>query len=83
MKRKEIKACINLHNACEDSDVLQEIIGPSVRFSEDTHKICEAVLDEDELTDEEEISSEVSAAPAVKPAVSPAEMSQLLTKLLL
>ena len=83
LKRKEIKACINLHNACEDSDVLQEIIGPSVRFSEDTHNICEAVLDEDELTDEEEISSEVSAAPAVKPAVSPAEMSQLLTKLLL
>ena len=83
LKRKEIKACINLHNACEESDVLQEIIGPSVRFSEDTPDICEAVLDEDELTDEEGISSEVSAASTVRPAVSAAEMSQLLTKFIL
>ena len=32
LKRSEIKACIDLHNACENADILQEIIQPAISF---------------------------------------------------
>ena len=32
LRRKEIRNCINLHNACENSDVLNEIMGPALNF---------------------------------------------------
>ena len=32
LRRKEIKTCLNLHRACEDSEVLQELLIPAVRF---------------------------------------------------
>ena len=37
LKRKEIKQSINLHNACENSDVLHEIIGPALN--------CTSIID--------------------------------------
>ena len=32
LKRSEIQACIDLHNACENADILQEIIQPAISF---------------------------------------------------
>ena len=32
LRRKEIRTCINLHNDCENSDVLHEIISPALNF---------------------------------------------------
>merc|ERR1719232_1595539 len=32
LRRKEIRNCINLHNACENSDVLNEIMEPALNF---------------------------------------------------
>ena len=32
LRRKEIRTCINLHNDCENSDVLNEIMGPALNF---------------------------------------------------
>merc|ERR1712131_252832 len=32
LRRKEIRTCINLHNDCENSDVLYEIMGPALNF---------------------------------------------------
>ena len=40
LKRSEIKACIDLHNACENADILQEIIQPAISFGS-THKALE------------------------------------------
>merc|ERR1712227_223729 len=36
LRRKEIRNCINLHNACENSDVLNEIMGPALHFGSTT-----------------------------------------------
>ena len=32
LRRKEIRTCINLHNDCENSDVLHEIISPALNY---------------------------------------------------
>eukprot|EP00092_Neocalanus_flemingeri_P007501 GFUD01008098.1.p1 GENE.GFUD01008098.1~~GFUD01008098.1.p1 ORF type:complete len:976 (+),score=306.08 GFUD01008098.1:309-3236(+) len=42
LRRKEIRTCINLHNACENSDVLQEIMGPAVSYGSNLN-LLEAV----------------------------------------
>ena len=36
LRRKEIRTCINLHNDCENSDVLHEIMTPAMNFGSTT-----------------------------------------------
>ena len=40
LKRSEIKACIDLHNACENADILQEIIHPAICFGSSHEATC-------------------------------------------
>ena len=49
LRRKEIKTCLNLHRACEDSEVLQELLIPAVRFGN-----SENYLEDSEVTTSDE-----------------------------
>ena len=59
LKRSEIKACIDLHNACENADILQEIIQPAICFGS-THKALEQEVEIKEEVDEPVFIEEVT-----------------------
>lgn len=57
LRRKEIRTCISLHNACETSDVLQELMRPAISYGSNLN-LVEAV----------ENTTENLALEEVKPA---------------
>ena len=52
LRRKEIKTCLNLHRACEDSEVLQELLIPAVRFGSSVEDSEATTSDEAQLITE-------------------------------
>ena len=47
LRRKEIRTCISLHNECETSDVLEELMRPAIDYGSNTN-IVDAVEDTQE-----------------------------------
>ena len=60
LRRKEIRACLQLHNDCENSDVLQEIISPAINFG--AHEALiedEAVIEDNKVMNSSDDTSSV------------------------
>ena len=53
LKRSEIQACIDLHNACENADILQELIHPAICFGS-SHEAARA-LEQDVVCSDKEL----------------------------
>jgi len=67
LRRKEIRTCINLHNACENSDVLHEIMRPAVSYGSSLN-LVEAVENSPETLALEE--TKPISVPKTKKSVS-------------
>ena len=75
LKRSEIKACIDLHHACENADILKELIQPAVNFGSnviipetlENKDGFELELDRDEDDGEDYLKDTIEPAAPSKP----------------
>ena len=65
LKRSEIQTCIDLHNACESADILQELIRPAVDFGSEEIRAIDH--DKKEALEEEKEADSAVSPPSVKP----------------